>query len=265
MKRGEDVVEKVLCIRAQAAEPALRRFRKIDALPGVVTPKAIVDKPSWEKTRKTVTKVVGIGVCGSGSVSGGLPSHATGARSALRDRASVPRVLDAASPSGQPGSGMRGHSMRSAPALACTSCGRRDRGRDPRGEAGGGRRHLVKKALVVKVRGRAILRMQRVASADSLLTVPRAWLGGERPAPPAQARSPRRVGRGDGEAVLPRCGLRRSSSAGSWVRIRASVAKPRVHLSETNLNAGSSSAPGTTRRWSDPWSEEETPPQPVVC
>ena len=33
---------------------------------------------------------------GSGSVSGGLPSHAPGARSALRDRASMPRVLDAA-------------------------------------------------------------------------------------------------------------------------------------------------------------------------
>ena len=33
---------------------------------------------------------------GSGSVSGGLPSHAPGARSPLRDRASVPRVLGAA-------------------------------------------------------------------------------------------------------------------------------------------------------------------------
>ena len=33
---------------------------------------------------------------GSGSVSGGLPSHAPGARRALRDRASVPRVLGAA-------------------------------------------------------------------------------------------------------------------------------------------------------------------------
>ena len=33
---------------------------------------------------------------GSGSVSGGLPSHAPGARRALRDRARVPRVLGAA-------------------------------------------------------------------------------------------------------------------------------------------------------------------------
>ena len=88
-------------------------------------------------------------------------------------------------------------------------------------EAGGGRRHLGKKALVViaaEVRGRAIgrIRMQRVAdaSADSLLDVRAArgaaWLGGDHRRapelpPPAQARlSPRpegapwswRVGRG---------------------------------------------------------------------
>ena len=167
-------------------------------------------------------------------------------------------------------------------------------------EAGGGRRHLGKKALVViaaEVRGRAIgrIRMQRVAdaSADSLLTfvqhavqpgsvVITDGLQSYRRLPKRGYRHDRRVllGRGESaEAVVasrPRrsclasTGLRRSSSAGSWVRIRAasvasistitSTSSPFGSIDEPHAIAGSSSigswnrpwrwVPFPTRRWS---------------
>ena len=175
-------------------------------------------------------------------------------------------------------------------------------------EAGGGRRHLGKKALVViaaEVRGRAIgrIRMQRVAdaSADSLLTFvqPRGatWLGGDHRRapelpPPAQARlSPRpesapwswRVGRGGLASRPPGCVAPQALAPGyasGRRQSRASRLLPRrVHLSVQSTNLTPSrealpSAPGTGRGGGSrslrgdgqgyPWSEEETPPQPVV-
>ena len=160
-------------------------------------------------------------------------------------------------------------------------------------EAGGGRRHLGKKALVViaaEVRGRAIgrIRMQRVAdaSADSLLTfvqhavqpgsvVITDGLQSYRRLPKRGYRHDRRVllGRGESaEAVscLASTGSRRSSSAGSWVRIRAAsvasistitaTSSPFGSIDEPHAIAGSSSIgswnrpwrwfPFPTRRWS---------------
>ena len=323
---------------------------------------------------------------GSGSVSGGLPSHAPGARSALRDRASVPRVLDAA----PLGAGVRvprlrrdrgvAHRARAVDVRGLWTSGVGDRGHHfpgdpysvvrlvpgdlvggqpkkwrqrawptararlgqlPHGvdvlhklrramvrpgrdrvseevevdetlvgglEAGGGRRHLGTKALVViaaEVRGRAIgrIRMQRVAdaSADSLLTfVQHAVQPGsvvihrrapELP-PPAQARlSPRpesapwswRVGRGGLASRPPGCVAPQALAPGyasGRRQSRASRLLPRrVHLSVQSTNLTPSrealpSAPGTGRGGGSrslrgdgqgyPWSEEETPPQPVV-
>ncbi len=175
-------------------------------------------------------------------------------------------------------------------------------------EAGGGRRHLGKKALVViaaEVRGRAIgrIRMQRVAdaSADSLLTFVQHAVqpgsvvitdGLQSYRRPAQARlSPRpesapwswRVGRGGlasrppgrvaPQALAPRYASGRRQSRASRLLPR------RVHLSVQSTNLTPSrealpSAPGTGRGGGSrslrgdgqgyPWSEEETPPQPVV-
>ena len=175
-------------------------------------------------------------------------------------------------------------------------------------EAGGGRRHLGKKALVViaaEVRGRAIgrIRMQRVAdaSADSLLTfvqhavqpgsvVITDGLQSYRRLPKRGYRHDRRVllGRGESaEAVLPRV-HRVASLLKRWLlgyasgrrQSRASRLLPRrVHLSVQSTNLTPSrealpSAPGTGRGGGSrslrgdgqgyPWSEEETPPQPVV-
>ena len=178
--------------------------------------------------------------------------------------------------------------------LAGTGCRRRSRWTRPSwaGSAGGGRRHLGKKALVViaaEVRGRAIgrIRMQRVAdaSADSLLTfVQHAVQPGSvviTDGLQSYRRLPKRGYRHDRECSLvvasrPRrsclasTGLRRSSSAGSWVRIRAasvasistitSTSSPFGSIDEPHAIAGSSSigswnrpwrwVPFPTRRWS---------------
>ena len=167
-------------------------------------------------------------------------------------------------------------------------------GRDPRGRARGGRRPPTpgKKALVViaaEVRGRAIgrIRMQRVAdaSADSLLTfvqhavqpgsvVITDGLQSYRRLPKRGYRHDRRVLLGRGESARRSClastGSRRSSSAGSWVRIRAasvasistitSTSSPFGSIDEPHAIAGSSSigswnrpwrwVPFPTRRWS---------------
>ena len=182
-------------------------------------------------------------------------------------------------------------------------------GRDVGGlEAGGGRRHLGKKALVViaaEVRGRAIgrIRMQRVAdaSADSLLTfvqhavqpgsvVITDGLQSYRRLPKRGYRHDRRVllGRGESaEAVLPRV-HRVASLLKRWLlgthqggvsREPSRLLPRRVHLSVQSTNLTPSrealpSAPGTGRGGGSrslrgdgqgyPWSEEETPPQPVV-
>ena len=175
-------------------------------------------------------------------------------------------------------------------------------------EAGGGRRHLGKKALVViaaEVRGRAIgrIRMQRVAdaSADSLLTfvqhavqpgsvVITDGLQSYRRLPKRGYRHDRRVllGRGESaEAVLPRV-HRVASLLKRWLlgthqggvsRAASRLLPRRVHLSVQSTNLTPSrealpSAPGTGRGGGSrslrgdgqgyPWSEEETPPQPVV-
>ena len=65
------------------------------ASPLVQRPMRAIDERgiSWDDGGMSLTPVA---PTGSGSVSGGLPSHAPGARSPLRDRASVPRVLGAA-------------------------------------------------------------------------------------------------------------------------------------------------------------------------
>ena len=175
-------------------------------------------------------------------------------------------------------------------------------------EAGGGRRHLGKKALVViaaEVRGRAIgrIRMQRVAdaSADSLLTfvqhavqpgsvVITDGLQSYRRLPKRGYRHDRRVllrswrvgrgglasrspGRVAPQALAPGYASGRRQSRASRLLPR------RVHLSVQSTNLTPSrealpSAPGTGRGGGSrslrgdgqgyPWSEEETPPQPVV-
>ena len=149
-------------------------------------------------------------------------------------------------------------------------------------EAGGGRRHLGKKALVViaaEVRGRAIgrIRMQRVAdaSADSLLTfvqhavqpgsvVITDGLQSYRRLPKRGYRHDRRVllGRGESaEAVLPRVHRVASlpQALGSWVRIRAasvasistitSTSSPFGSIDEPHAIAGSSSIGSWNRPW----------------
>ena len=175
-------------------------------------------------------------------------------------------------------------------------------------EAGGGRRHLGKKALVViaaEVRGRAIgrIRMQRVAdaSADSLLTfvqhavqpgsvVITDGLQSYRRLPKRGYRHDRRVllGRGEsgrgGLASRPPGRVAPQALAPGYAsgrrQSRASRLLPRrVHLSVQSTNLTPSrealpSAPGTGRGGGSrslrgdgqgyPWSEEETPPQPVV-
>ena len=175
-------------------------------------------------------------------------------------------------------------------------------------EAGGGRRHLGKKALVViaaEVRGRAIgrIRMQRVAdaSADSLLTfvqhavqpgsvVITDGLQSYRRLPKRGYRHDRRVllrswrvGRGGLASRPPGCVAPQALAPGyasGRRQSRASRLLPRrVHLSVQSTNLTPSrealpSAPGTGRGGGSrslrgdgqgyPWSEEETPPQPVV-
>ena len=320
-------------------------------------------------------------------MSGGLPSHAPGARRALRDRARVPRVLGAA----PLGAGVRvprlrrdrgvAHRARAVDVRGLWTSGVGDRGHHfpgdpysvvrlvpgdlvggqpkkwcqrawptarawlgqlPHGvdvaaqaatrdgaawpgpgvgeevevdetlvgglEAGGGRRHLGKKALVViaaEVRGRAIgrIRMQRVAdaSADSLLTfvqhavqpgsvVTTDGLQSYRRLPKRGYRHDRRVllrswrvGRG-GLASRPPGRVAPQALAPGYAsgrrQSRASRLLPRrVHLSVQSTNLTPSrealpSAPGTGRGGGSrslrgdgqgyPWSEEETPPQPVV-
>ena len=85
-------------------------------------------------------------------------------------------------------------------------------------------------------------------------------------------------------SCLASTGSRRSSSAGSWVRIRAAsvasistitaTSSPFGSIDEPHAIAGSSSIGSWNRPWrwvplrgdgqGYPWSEEETPPQPVV-